>query len=178
MTVPPTIQALLAARLDQLPPAERAVLERGSVEGQVFHRGAVAALAPDDPNVPSRSARARAEGARPARAPATLPGDDAFRFRHLLIRDAAYDALPKAARAELHERFADWLERARRRSGRARRDPRLPPRAGRALPRASSASLRRSSSVARPSVSLPPAAAQRAARICAPVPACCAVHCR
>ena len=41
---------------------------------------------------------------------ATLPGDDAFRFRHLLIRDAAYDALPKAARAELHERFADWLE--------------------------------------------------------------------
>ena len=39
-----------------------------------------------------------------------LPGDDAFRFRHLLIRDTAYDALPKAARVELHERFADWLE--------------------------------------------------------------------
>ena len=42
-----------------------------------------------------------------------LAGDDAFRFRHLLIRDAAYDALPKATRADLHERFADWLERAR-----------------------------------------------------------------
>ena len=39
-----------------------------------------------------------------------LPGDDAFRFRHLLIRDAAYDGLPKSARAELHERFAAWLE--------------------------------------------------------------------
>ena len=39
-----------------------------------------------------------------------LPGEDAFRFRHLLIRDAAYDALPKATRAELHQRFADWLE--------------------------------------------------------------------
>jgi predicted ATPase len=39
-----------------------------------------------------------------------LAGDDAFRFRHLLIRDAAYEALPKATRAELHERFADWLE--------------------------------------------------------------------
>jgi predicted ATPase len=38
-----------------------------------------------------------------------LPGEDAFRFRHLLIRDAAYDALPKATRAELHERFAGWL---------------------------------------------------------------------
>ena len=41
---------------------------------------------------------------------ATLPEDDAFRFRHLLIRDAAYDALPKATRADLHERFARWLE--------------------------------------------------------------------
>ena len=66
---------------------------------------------------------------------ATLPGDDAFRFRHLLIRDAAYDALPKATRAELHERFAVWMRRARRRSRRARRDPRLPPRAGGALQR-------------------------------------------
>src|SRR5690348_9290207 len=46
--VPPTIQALLAARLDQLDPAERSVLERGSVEGRTFHRGAVAALADGD----------------------------------------------------------------------------------------------------------------------------------
>ena len=53
VTVPATIQALLAARLDQLPTAERAALERGAVEGQVFHRGAVAALAPEDPDVPS-----------------------------------------------------------------------------------------------------------------------------
>lgn len=53
----------------------------------------------------------RKELVRPTQA--QLAGDDAFRFRHLLIRDAAYDALPKAARAELHERFADWLaERA------------------------------------------------------------------
>ena len=46
-------------------------------------------------------------------AQATFLGDDAFRFRHLLIRDAAYDALPKETRAELHEQFAVWLERAR-----------------------------------------------------------------
>jgi tetratricopeptide (TPR) repeat protein len=39
-----------------------------------------------------------------------MPGDDAFRFRHLLIRDAAYDALPKETRADLHERFAVWVE--------------------------------------------------------------------
>jgi hypothetical protein len=43
-------------------------------------------------------------------AASTLAGDRAFRFRHLLIRDAAYDALSKETRAELHERFADWLE--------------------------------------------------------------------
>ena len=110
VTVPSTIQALLAARLDQLPASERAALERGSVEGQVFHGSAVAALAPDDPDVPSRLlGLVRKELVRPS--VGTLPGDDAFRFRHLLIRDAAYDSLPKAARAELHESFADWLER-------------------------------------------------------------------
>jgi class 3 adenylate cyclase/tetratricopeptide (TPR) repeat protein len=106
--VPPTIQALLAARLDQLDPGERSVLERGSVEGRTFHRGAVAALADGDGEVEQRLvALVRKELVRPDRP--QLPGDDAYRFRHLLIRDAAYDALPKAIRAELHARFADWL---------------------------------------------------------------------
>jgi tetratricopeptide (TPR) repeat protein len=107
--VPPTIQALLAARLDQLDPAERSVLERGSVEGRTFHRGAVAALAEGDGSVDQRLiALVRKELVRPDRA--QLRGDDAYRFRHLLIRDAAYDALPKATRADLHERFARWIE--------------------------------------------------------------------
>jgi class 3 adenylate cyclase/tetratricopeptide (TPR) repeat protein len=109
VTVPPTIQALLAARLDQLEPSERAVLERGSVEGRIFHRRAVEALAPDDGAVAMRlTSLVRKELVRPDKP--VFSGDDAFRFRHLLIRDAAYDALPKATRAELHERFADWLE--------------------------------------------------------------------
>jgi class 3 adenylate cyclase/tetratricopeptide (TPR) repeat protein len=108
VTVPPSIQALLAARLDQLPAPERAALERGAVEGQVFHRGAVAALV-DDPDVSARLlGLVRKELVRPSAA--TLPGDEAFRFRHLLIRDAAYDALPKSTRATLHDRFALWLE--------------------------------------------------------------------
>ena len=107
--VPPTIQALLAARLDQLEPAERSVLERGSVEGRIFHRGAVAALGDGEGEVDKRLiALVRKELVRPDRA--QLAGDDAYRFRHLLIRDAAYEALPKAARADLHRRFADWLE--------------------------------------------------------------------
>jgi class 3 adenylate cyclase/tetratricopeptide (TPR) repeat protein len=107
--VPPTIHALLAARLDQLDPAERSVLERGSVEGRTFHRGAVAALFDGDGAVDQRLiGLVRKELVRPDRP--QLAGDDAYRFRHLLIRDAAYDALPKATRAELHERFARWIE--------------------------------------------------------------------
>jgi class 3 adenylate cyclase/tetratricopeptide (TPR) repeat protein len=109
VVVPPSIQALLAARLDQLSVSERAALERGAVEGQVFHRGAVAALAPDDPEVSTRLlGLVRKELVRPS--VAAVPNEEAFRFRHLLIRDAAYEALPKAERAVLHERFADWLE--------------------------------------------------------------------
>jgi class 3 adenylate cyclase/tetratricopeptide (TPR) repeat protein len=109
VVVPPTLQTLLAARLDQLEAAERTVLERGAVEGETFHRGAVQALAPEDAQVtPRLAALVRKELIRPTEP--QLPGEDGFRFRHLLIRDAAYDSLPKAARAQLHERFAGWLE--------------------------------------------------------------------
>ena len=109
VVVPPTIQALLAARLDQLDLAERGVLERGAIEGKIFHRGGVEALGPEEPDVPTKlMALVRKELVRPDRT--QLAGDDAFRFRHVLIRDAAYDGLPKAARAELHMRFAEWLE--------------------------------------------------------------------
>jgi FimV-like protein len=109
VTVPASIRALLAARLDQLSPPERAARARGAVEGQVFHRGAVVALAPEEPDISTRLlGLVRKELVRPSAA--TFPGDEAFRFRHLLIRDAAYDALPKAARAALHERFAAWVE--------------------------------------------------------------------
>ncbi len=107
--VPPTLKALLAVRLDQLDEAERRVLERGSVEGEIFHRGAVQAMAPEETQVTTRlAALVRHQLVRPDRA--QLAGDDGYRFRHLLIRDAAYDALPKAIRADLHARFADWLD--------------------------------------------------------------------
>jgi class 3 adenylate cyclase/tetratricopeptide (TPR) repeat protein len=109
VAVPGTIQALLAARLDQLEPAERGVLERGSVEGRVFHRGAVQALAPEETQMETRlNGLVRKELVRPDKA--QLPGEDAYRFRHLLIRDAAYEALPKSTRAALHESFAAWLD--------------------------------------------------------------------
>jgi class 3 adenylate cyclase/tetratricopeptide (TPR) repeat protein len=109
MEVPPTLKALLAARIDHLDDRERRVLERGSIEGELFHRGAVQALAPEETKVTtSLAALVRRDLVRPDRP--ELPREDAYRFRHLLIRDAAYDALPKATRADLHHRFAEWLE--------------------------------------------------------------------
>ena len=112
MEVPPTIHALLAARLDRLQPRERQVVERASVEGKVFHRGAVAELTPEEmrPEVAAHLlALVRKELIRPDEG--DMPGEDAFRFRHLLIRDAAYQSLPKEERAFLHERLASWMER-------------------------------------------------------------------
>jgi class 3 adenylate cyclase/tetratricopeptide (TPR) repeat protein len=104
--LPPTIQALLAARLEALEPAERAILERAAVVGRDFTRGAVAALADGDTSA-TLLALARKELVRPA--VSAYSGDDGFRFRHALIRDAAYAAMSKRLRAELHERHAEWL---------------------------------------------------------------------
>jgi tetratricopeptide (TPR) repeat protein len=108
--MPPTIDALLAARLDRLESGERMVTGRASVVGKVFYRGAVQALSAEpvrDDVDEHLQALVRKYLIRPA--PSGFAGEDAFRFRHLLIRDAAYAALPKRERAELHERFADWL---------------------------------------------------------------------
>jgi len=112
VSVPPSIQALLAARVDRLTPEERAVLEAAAVVGQSFFVGAVLDLVPEDAREHVSSdllALVRKELIRPERS--TLPDQDAYRFRHLLIRDSAYEAMPKTRRAELHERLADWLER-------------------------------------------------------------------
>jgi class 3 adenylate cyclase/tetratricopeptide (TPR) repeat protein len=108
VAVPQTLRALLAARLDQLESPERFVLERASVEGEIFHRGAVRALSDSGDVTPRLASLVRKGLIRPDEA--QLPGDDAFRFHHLLLRDAAYDTLPKATRAELHERLSDWLD--------------------------------------------------------------------
>jgi predicted ATPase/class 3 adenylate cyclase len=113
LAVPPTIHALLAARLDRLGPDESLVMRAGAVMGKTFYWGAVADLVP--------------EGVRPrvggilqslvrrqliAPDPSPFVGEDAFRFHHLLVQETAYQETPKAARADLHARFAGWLEHA------------------------------------------------------------------
>ena len=108
IAMPPTIHALLAARLDGLADDERAVIEAAAVEGKEFARERVEALVGDEmrDRVDAHLlALVRMDLIRPAGAQ-----EGTFRFRHQLIRDAAYDGMPKHARAALHERFADWLE--------------------------------------------------------------------
>ncbi|MGH2676936.1 MAG: ATP-binding protein [Actinomycetota bacterium] len=112
IAIPPTINALLSARLERLSQEERAVIQRASVVGKVFWWGAVAELSPETEQAGvggHLQALVRRELVRPDRSRFT--GEDAFRFSHILIRDAAYAGTTKEARADLHERFAGWLER-------------------------------------------------------------------
>ncbi|HET7857490.1 MAG TPA: adenylate/guanylate cyclase domain-containing protein [Gaiellaceae bacterium] len=106
ITVPPTIQALLASRLDRLGPDERTAVECAAVQGQEFRLDALADLVPDAlaGRLPElQHSLVRKDLVRPT-------GEETLRFKHLLLRDAAYEALPKEQRAVLHERFANWLE--------------------------------------------------------------------
>ena len=111
LRVPETVQAVLAARLDLLDAEELAVLQRAAVIGQVFWWGAVADLSPPE-QVGGVAAQlqglVRKGLIRPDRR--TFAGEDGFRFGHILIRDAAYESMPKRLRGELHERFAGWAE--------------------------------------------------------------------
>jgi class 3 adenylate cyclase/tetratricopeptide (TPR) repeat protein len=110
ISVPPTISALLSARLDRLDTEERAVIEAASVMGKEFLPTAVRELAPEPIDVHVEAvlrALTRKELIGAAR---SRRGGDELRFRHMLIRDAAYQGIPKSRRADLHERFAAWLE--------------------------------------------------------------------
>jgi predicted ATPase/class 3 adenylate cyclase len=112
LRIPQEISAFLAARLERLPEGERTLLVRGSVEGALFHYGALRELSPELSESSLHrdlASLARRDLIRPDRA--SISGDEAYRFRHILIRDAAFDSLSKATRADLHERFAEWLER-------------------------------------------------------------------
>jgi class 3 adenylate cyclase/tetratricopeptide (TPR) repeat protein len=111
VVLPPSIEALLAARLDRLEPAELAVVQRGAVIGRIFSWAAVRAISPEEEQAAvagALEALLRKEVVfRDAQA---LSGAEAYRFGHILVRDAAYKGLPKEKRAELHERAATFLE--------------------------------------------------------------------
>ncbi len=114
---PPTIQAVLAARLDRLEPPERAVIERAAVIGMQFKLAEVVAMMPEQPQQAASVGTTLMGLVRkellqldPAGAAGGGSGEDSFRFRHILIQDTAYGRIGKQARADLHEQFASWLE--------------------------------------------------------------------
>lgn len=110
VSVPLTIQALLGARLDRLAEEERVILQRASVIGEVFWWGAVAELTPvghRDEVGSSLQTLLRKELILPDTS--SFAGEDAFRFSHLLVRDVAYESVPKALRADYHVALAGWL---------------------------------------------------------------------
>ena len=106
-TLPPSLDALLASRLDRLDPGELSALQRAAVAGREFSRGAVVHL------VQRTDASAVRDQLQALVRKGLLhkAGRANFRFHHVLIRDAAYATMPKSQRAELHERLARWLER-------------------------------------------------------------------
>jgi tetratricopeptide (TPR) repeat protein len=110
--MPTSLNALLGARLDRLDAEARAALERGAVEGELFHQAAIVELSEEASrsSVPAElDTLARKDLIRLAAA-SLVAGGVAYRFKHILVREAAYLAMTKKLRAVLHERFADWLE--------------------------------------------------------------------
>ena len=107
--VPDTLQALIAARIDHLAPDAKTLLQRGSVVGRVFWRGALEHLAPDvaDHDALLDDLLQREFLLREPRS--SISGETAYRFKHALIREVAYTGLAKLARAQYHARFAEWL---------------------------------------------------------------------
>ncbi len=106
--VPPSVEALLESRLDLLAVDERALLQRAAVVGREFAHRALVELSPAEaaPTLSGHLFELVRKGlVRPVRGE-----EEAFSFHHVLVRDVAYNGLPKADRARLHERFADWLD--------------------------------------------------------------------
>jgi class 3 adenylate cyclase/predicted ATPase len=110
LPIPDSLQALVAARLDRLPPSAKRVLCRAAVAGRWFSRDALSAMArPGDGDLDADLDRL-VTGGLIERLPERLAGgQERFAFHHVLFRDVAYGMLPKAGRSELHRRLADWL---------------------------------------------------------------------
>jgi class 3 adenylate cyclase/tetratricopeptide (TPR) repeat protein len=111
--IPDTLQALIAARIDRLPPTSRRLVQRASVMGRVFLRGALVHLSPDVDDVDAVLDDLLFRDLVLHEDRSAIHGEQAFKFKHVLIREVAYAGLSKGSRADLHLLFAEWLrERA------------------------------------------------------------------
>ena len=109
--IPPSISALLGARLQVLGTSERLTAQRASVVGREFDRSAVVELSPEPERASLPGALSGLVRKEIVRREGADPMSPAYAFRHALIREAAYEGLAKGERAHLHARFADWVER-------------------------------------------------------------------
>ena len=137
IAIPPTIKALIEARLGQLRREERAAIEPASVIGLQFAAPAVASLAPEAVRPAIEAICSALTRKQLVHAVASMDSDSLYRFHHHLVRDTVYGGLLKRARATLHVDFVRWADQVnaeRGRGARVRGDPRLPPRAGAPLP--------------------------------------------
>ncbi len=107
--IPDTLQALIAARIDHLSPPAKTLLQRASVIGRVFYRGALDHLAPDLDDLDALLGDLLLRDLLLREPRSSISGEAAYRFKHFLIREVAYTGLAKLARAQHHARFADWL---------------------------------------------------------------------
>jgi len=114
ISVPPTINALLTARLDGLSREERAVIEPAAVIGHIFDQAALDAIVEGPVRVDLESHISSLVEKQMLQSEPSVDDEKKFRFHHILIRDAAYNGVLKRMRATLHERFADWGERVNR----------------------------------------------------------------
>ena len=111
-SLPTTVRGIVAARLDALPAAERTVLLDAAVQGKVFWRGGLERMTDDGSQLSGLlAALERRDLVRRERVSA-IEGDEQYVFKHVLIRDVAYDLLPRARRQERHEQCARFLEEA------------------------------------------------------------------
>jgi DNA-binding SARP family transcriptional activator/predicted ATPase len=109
--LPPTIQALLSARLQRLGPGASSVLVRAAIVGKDFGEREIRGLLPVEARAPlSRNLQALAAKGLVQRRPPGGSPDEEYSFRHILILEAAYRSIPKSLRAQLHHNYADWLE--------------------------------------------------------------------
>lgn len=109
--LPPTIQALLSARLQRLGPGAGSVLVRAAIVGKDFDEREVQELLPLEARAPfSRNLQSLVAKGLVQRGPPGRGSPAEYSFRHILIQEAAYRAIPKSLRADLHFRYADWLE--------------------------------------------------------------------
>jgi class 3 adenylate cyclase/tetratricopeptide (TPR) repeat protein len=108
--MPNTLQALIAARIDRLPALEKRLVQRAALIGRIFWEGALEHLSPElDELAPALESLVLRELVLPE-ARSTISGERAFKFKHVLIREVAYQGLSKSARAAQHARFAGWLK--------------------------------------------------------------------